>query len=92
MRILLILTLSVACGHLALGVGEDLDALGDFPEPGYSLPSNGLLADDAVLLKDPPKIRISEVGLAFKLACGRQGKWWVRELKKCERQPSVITD
>ena len=87
---LLILTLSVACGHLALGIGEDLDALGDFPEPGCELPSNGLLADDAALIKDPPKIMPHEVGLAFKLRCAKQGKSWISVMRRCERLPSVI--
>jgi hypothetical protein len=86
---ILILTLSVACGHLALGVGEDLDALGDFPGTNYSLPSNGLLADNVPLIKDPPRILPHEVSIRFKMACARQGKSWIEVLKRCERIPTT---
>ena len=92
MRILLTLTAvacAVSCGHLALGVGEDLDCLGDFPEPGCELPSNGLLADDAVPIKDPPKIMPHEASIRFKMACARQGKSWIEVLKRCERIPTT---
>ena len=90
MRILLILSIAagISCGHLALGVGEDLDCLGDFPEPNYSLPHNGLLADNVPLLEDPPKIMPHDASIRFKMACARQGKSWIEVLKRCER----ITD
>jgi hypothetical protein len=78
---------AISWGHLALGVGEDLDALGGFPGPNYSLPHNGLLADDVPLLEDPPRIMPHEVGLAFKLRCSKQGKSWISVMKRCERLP-----
>lgn len=78
---------AISCGHLTFGSGEDLDCLGDFPAPNYSLPHNGLLADNVPLLKDPPKIMPHEASIRFKMACARQGKSWISVLKRCERLP-----
>jgi hypothetical protein len=90
MRTLLTISIAAAgisCGHLALGIGEDLDCLGDFPGPNYELPHNGLLADNVPLLDDPPKIMPHDASIAFKMACARQGKSWISVLKRCERLP-----